>query len=189
MSVLLTLSLMVACGTKSEQKECVRIIGECAELGTVEYTGDLRFQNEPARFEAIKPGPRIILYSAKVHIKAGVSLDDLSNIQVKTSPDGRSVTVTLPSPVIIYYKLEPKDVNKEFEKIGFFRWKFTNEEKLSIRKKAEQELQEQIEGPNPSIPILKDAERNARAEVELLLKATGRYDDVTVLFDKGAPKR
>lgn len=177
------LAAAVSCGHKWAGDDCVRAIGECTELGTVEYTCDLRFQNTPAKFEAYKPGPRVILYSAKVYVKAGVDLSDMSRIKAETSLDGRSVTVTLPRPVILDYKIEPKDVNKEFEKIGIFRWKFTNEEKLSIRQKAEQELKDQVGGLRPRIPILKDAENNARAEVELLLAATGRFDNVTVKFE------
>ena len=181
-AILLLLSA-VSCSPKWSTDDCVRAIGECAELGSVEYTCDMRFQNTPARFEAYKPGPRVILYSAKVHIKAGVDLSDMSKVRAETSLDRRSVTVTLPRPVILDYKIEPKDVNKEFEKIGIFRWKFTSEEKLAIRQKAESELQAQVRGLNPRIPILKDAENNARAEVELLLAATGRYDNVTVKFE------
>ena len=125
----------------------------------------------------------MILYSAKVHIKAGVDLSDMSKVRAETSLDRRSVTVTLPRPVILDYRIEPKDVNKEFEKIGIFRWKFTNEEKLAIRQRAEAELQAQVRGPQPRIPILKDAENNARAEIELLLAATGRFDNITVKFE------
>lgn len=172
----------VSCSSRKDVRDYAALIGDCAELGTVEYTCDLRFQNRPAMFEAIKPGPRIILYSAKVFIKAGIDLTDRTSIKVEPSADGKTATVTLPSPRILAYKIEPKDVNKEFEKIGLFRWKFTNEEKLSIRQRAEEELKEQVYGPNPRIPILQDARKNARAEVELLLMATGRFESVTVNF-------
>lgn len=183
LSVILVLLSALSCSPQWSGDDCVRAIGECAELGTVEYTCDLRFQNTPAKFEAYKPGPRVILYSAKVHIKAGVDLSDMSKVRAETSLDRRSVTVTLPRPVILDYRIEPKDVNKEFEKIGIFRWKFTNEEKLAIRQRAEAELQAQVRGPQPRIPILKDAENNARAEIELLLAATGRFDNITVKFE------
>lgn len=180
--ILLCLAAASSCARKSIGDDCMRLLGECAQLGTVEYTCDMKFRNTPAKFEAFKPGPRVILYSAKVHVKAGVDLGDMSRVSAETSLDGRSVTVTLPRPVVLDTKIEPKDINREFEKIGFFRWKFTNEEKLEMRRKAEKELKEQMAGPNPRIPILKDAENNARTEVELLLKATGRYDNVTVKF-------
>jgi len=181
-TTLMVTAMATSCRRSMDGDDCIKAIGECAELGTVEYSCDMRFQNTPSKFEAYKPGPRIILYSAKVCIRAGIDLSDLSKVSAETSIDGRSVTVTLPKPVILDYRIEPKDVNKEFEKIGFFRWKFTNEEKLQIRKNAEQELKDQIYGPHPRIPILQDAEKNARTEVELILKATGKYDNVIVNF-------
>lgn len=177
------LLLAVSCSRERRVEECMKVIGECSELGTVEYRCDMRFQNTPDKYEAIKPGPRIILYSANVYLKAGVKLDDMSKVKVETSKIGRGVTITLPDPLILDYKFEPKGIEKEFEKVGLFRWKFTNQEKLDIRKKAEKELLEQVEGDNPRIPILAEAKENARTELVLLLKATGRYDFVTVKFD------
>lgn len=180
--ILICLALASSCARKWSGDDCLRLIGECAQLGTVEYTCGMKFRNTPAKFEAFKPGPRVILYSAKVKVKAGVDLSDMSKVSAETSLDGRSVTVTLPRPVILDCKIEPEDINREFEKIGFFRWKFTNEEKLEMRRKAEKELREQVTGLKPRIPILKEAEANARTEIELLLKATGKYDKVTVNF-------
>lgn len=181
--ILVCLAAVLSCTRKGSIDDDLRLLGECAQLGTVEYTCDMKFRNTPAKFEAFKPGPRVILYSAKVHIKAGVDLGDMSKVSAETSLGGRSVTVTLPRPVILDWKIEPKDINREFEKIGFFRWKFTNGEKLEMRRRAEKELKEQVSGLKPRIPILKDAENNARAEIELLLKATGKYDNVTVVFE------
>lgn len=153
---------------------------ECAELGTVEYTCDLLFRNEPAKWESFKPGPRVILYSGKATVRAGIDISDDSAISSELSPDGRSISVTLPPARILSMSFDEKDIRREFEKVGFFRMSFDNDEKLIIRQKAEKELVEQLKGPNPSIPILKDAEANARSEVELILKATGRFDNVTV---------
>lgn len=169
------------CTPKAGSQEAARLLGECTELGTVEYTCDIRFQNEPDKLEPLKVGPRVILYSAKAYIKAGIDLEDKERIKIESI--GRSVTVTLPKPIILTCKVEPKDISKDFEKIGLFRSKFTNQEKLEICRKAEKDLRQQTEGDNPRIDILSEAEANARAELELLLKATGRYDNITVKFE------
>lgn len=173
---------VVSCSRNTGAMDCLKVLGECSELGTVEYTCAMKFKNTPTKYEGIKPGPRVILYSADAYLKAGVKLDDISKVRVDVSLDGRSVTVTLPQPVILEYRLEPKDVEKEFEKVGFFRWRFTAEEKLAIRKKAEEELLAQVEGDNPRIGILAEARSNASSELTLLLKATGKYDFVAVNF-------
>ena len=183
-SLILTGALLLAAASCTQYKTPERdtLFGECTELGVVEYTGDLRFMNKPAKFEAFKPGPRVVLYCAEVHLKAGIDRTALSKVSVDASEVDRSVTVTLPKPTILSYKMEPIDVDNEYEKVGFFRWNFSNSEKLQIRQQAEQELMEQVKSPNARIPILKEAESIARTEVELLLKATGMFDTVTVIF-------
>lgn len=179
---LLLLLLMVASCADSYTNDCTRILEECADLGVTEWEGELQFKNTPTRFESIKPGPRIIFYSGKAYLKAGVKLDDLSGVRIEAVPLARTISVTLPDPTIIDYKLEPKDVNREYMKVGFFRWKFTNDEKLAIRQRAEAELLQQTRGENPRIPILEDAKKNARRDLTILLMRSGKYDHIVIKF-------
>ena len=64
-SLILIGALLLAAVSCTQYKTPERdtLFGECTELGTVEYTGDLRFMNKPAKFEAFKPAPRWSCFS------------------------------------------------------------------------------------------------------------------------------
>jgi len=176
------LLLIVSCSRVQDGPDCVSLLKDCAELASVEYTYDMLFQNEPAKWENLKPGPRKILYSGKAYVKAGIDLTDLSSVHSEVSADGKTLHLVLPEPEVLEIKFEEEGIQREFEKVGHFRSDFSSDEKLDIRQKALKELRKKLESGSVRSSLITDAEHNVRTEMELLILATGRYESVSIDF-------
>jgi len=180
--LIFTILLSVSCSREPDGLDCVSLLRDCAEFASVEYTFDMLFQNEPAKWESVKPGPRKILYSGKAYAKAGIDLSDLSSVLSEVSADGMTLYLVLPEPQVLEIKFEEEGIQREFEKVGHFRSDFSNDEKLDIRKKALKELRKKLESGSVRSSLITDAEQNVRTEMELLILATGRYESVSIDF-------
>lgn len=162
--------------------ETIKRVSFSAELGTVEYKVKLvhiekdeniikSFINDALSSEIF--GERSIAIVATAKLKAGIDMRNFSIDNVKV--DGNSVIVTLPKA-----KMQNPEMGeiKCYEYSGRGRKNYNLNEVMGAQQTAEMDLRNYQNGCN----ILNDAEKNARAFFETLLRQLG-YTSVNVNFN------
>ena len=170
--------LLSGCGDSmaDKLKNKMGTLTEMAELGTVEYTISKIIKASDEAFYTI--GERKILFSCCATMKAGIDLKDFSAENVKIDSD-KEVTVTLPAPKVLAFNMPSEQVKLEYEKVGALRFDFTAEERNKLLKQGEEAILADAE----NLGILADAEKNAKAFFEAMLKQIG-FEKVNINFNK-----
>jgi Protein of unknown function (DUF4230) len=174
---ILLLFIFISCREKSisEQKKEILALREMNELATADYTITkvVKASDNKSWF---KMGDRKILLSCSGNIKAGVDLSSLKeeNIVIKD----KSIILSIEAAKIITLSIPPEKIKLEYEKVGFWRDKFSNAEQNELMIQAEN----QIKAVADSIGIIKSAESNAKQFIGSFLKRLG-YNSVTINFN------
>lgn len=159
------LSMAGACADEKVDEERVFEIRRIGMLSTTEYTigkiirlDDVYDDEDSEWYEYYKKyGERKILISCRAKVKAGVDLSKLSKDDIEVK--GTTIIIHLPAAEITSFSIDPRDIRTEAESITGFRSSFSQEEKNSFLKQAEESMREDLE----STGILKDARENAEA--------------------------
>lgn len=174
---LLLLFIFISCGQKSipEQKKEILSLKEMNELATAEYTITkvVKANDNKTWF---KMGDRKILLSCSGSIKAGIDMSSLKeeNITIKN----KEIILAINPAKIISLNIPPENITMEYEKVGFWRDKFTYAEQNELMVQAES----QIRSVADSIGIIQSAESNAKLFISSFLKRLG-YSSVVINFN------
>lgn len=163
----LAILMLVGCKSNPEQDVIGRVqnMASTAELGTVEYTVKKIVKCDDKQTFAI--GDRKILFRSTAYLKAGVKLDNFTADQVQV--DGKSVTVRLPHAELLSFNMPAEETTTVFENYGFFRSRFSPEERNYIMRLGEKDIREDV----PNLGILEDAEQNTKEVFTALLSQMG----------------
>ena len=146
-----------------------------AELGTVEYTvTKLIMTNDDAFY---KYGERKIIFSCRTTMKAGIDLKDFSKEDAVISDGGKTVTINLPQPKVLSFKMSAEDVKLEYSKVSGMRTDFNTDERNDLLKQGEKAIFDDA----PNLGIFEDAKENATDFFKALL-AHGGYENINVCF-------
>jgi hypothetical protein len=168
--------LFISCNEKSvpEQKKEILGLKEMNELATAEYTITkvVKANDNKTWF---KVGDRKILLSCTGSIKAGIDLSAIKEENINISD--KEIAIQLPPAKIISLSIPPEKITLEYEKVGFWRDKFSNAEQNELLVQAEA----QIRAVADSIGVLKSAESNAKAFIIGFLERLG-YKNAAINF-------
>lgn len=166
----------ISCKQKSvpAQKQDILALKEMSELATAEYTITkvVKANDNQTWF---KIGDRKILLSCSGSIKAGIDLSQLKEENITI--ENKNITLNLPPARVIYLNIPPESVKLEFQKVGFWRDKFSFAEQNELMTQAEQ----QIRMAADSIGIIQSAEKNASIFLTGFLKRLG-YSVINIHF-------
>ena len=149
-----------------------------SELGCVEYTVSKVIIPEGKK-DSKWYGTRTIAYSCVAHIKAGINM---SKIRANIDEEKKSIDLILPKPTLIGNQIDMpmEKIKVIYEKSTGVRSKYTNEERLEIKKKGEAKIKEEI----PKLGIYETAEKNAEAFFRTLLVEMGiRESGINIKFE------
>jgi Protein of unknown function (DUF4230) len=173
---ILLLFIFISCQQKTviEQKKEILALKEMNELATAEYsiTKVVKANDNKSWF---KMGDRKILLSCSGSIKAGVDLSSLKEESIFIKD--KEIILTIEPAKIITLNIPPEKIKLEYEKVGFWRDKFSYAEQNELMIQAEN----QIKAVADSMGIIKSAESNAKQFISSFLKRLG-YNSVTINF-------
>ena len=172
--------LAAACTKQPEENVWQKSMRQAAELGTVQYTVQKVVSNNDESWKIF--GDRKILFSFKAVIKAGIDMEKFDPQSVRVSENKRKgtkkISLELPQPKILTYKVRPEDVKLIYSELSLFRTEYTNKERDEIVAKGLWELKTDKELTGM---ILRDARLNAESFVEMLLRRNG-FTNVEITF-------
>ena len=170
---------LYACSGKSGAKAdyAVRLLQDCRQLGTVEYTIKTIFGSDDSEERWYKIGERKVLYSCTAYIKAGVDLSGIGPEDIVISEGGKNISISLPQPVILSVDIPAESIKEEFYHVDRFRSDFSAREKQELTVRAQKEIERRV----LETDILKEATSNAETVVGLMFGALG-YAGTEVIF-------
>lgn len=181
--VFTALCCIISCSEKSvpEQKQEILALKEMSELATAEYTITkvVKANDNQTWF---KVGDRKILLSCSGSIKAGIDLSQLKEENITV--ENKTITLSLPPAKVIYLNIPPESVQLEFQKVGFWRDKFSYAEQNELMIQAEKQIRQAAD----SIGILQSAEKNAEAFLNGFLKRLG-YTVINIHYNNNTLKK
>lgn len=151
-------------------------IKELSDLATVEYTVTkiIKATDDSTWY---KLGDRKMLMSCDAKIKAGVSLSDLTDKDIKVN--GTAVNIQLPPAKIFYINIPPESVVEQYTEIDFLRAEFSIAEKNAFLQVAEKDVTNTIN----ELDILATAEKNTKTILESWLSIAG-FKQIAISFKK-----
>lgn len=159
---------------KSDPVQQVLRIKDMAELGTVEYTVS-KIVHASDDSTGWKVGDRKILFSTETRIKAGVDFSRITSKDIVIND--MDVQITLPRAKLIYMSTDPDKIVEEYDEIGLWRSKFSNEEKQELLAQGQKTLHEAL----PELGILEVAEKNTEYILKSWLKQSN-FEFVEIIF-------
>jgi hypothetical protein len=150
----------------------VRTLKDLAELATVEYSVTKIVSYKDVAWY----GDRKILFEAAATVKAGIDLNELTELDIKEEA-GSSVAITLPAPKILLFNMKPENMREIFNESGILRDDFSIQEKDGLLSQGEKDIRAKV----ARMDILQRAGRNARTLVESWLNKMG-FKAVQVTF-------
>lgn len=147
---------------------------QIGQLATAEYelAKVVRARDEDTWY---KVGDRRILITCRAHIKAGIDLSQIRDLDIQKGEN--SIQIQLPPPQIISFSLPPQNIKVAYTDIGPLRDPFSQAETNAIMQQAEMQLRHQAD----SLNILKKAADGAATFITRFFEGAG-YENVTVTF-------
>ena len=160
-------------------KSEIQHVQESAELGTAEYTirKVVSFKGEGKGIDYLKVGDRMIIFTCRAYLKAGVNLSELSMDDVKINEKAKEITVNLPAVKLLSMNMPAEEVVLNFEKVSLTRSNFTAEERNSFLQQGEEAIKKAV----AEIGILDDAKKNTKDFFHAMFKQLG-FETITVNF-------
>lgn len=179
-SLLLMLGL-VSCKPSLEDsvKSEIQHVRESAELGTTEYTVRkvVSFKGEGKGIDYLKIGDRMIIFTCRAYLKAGIDLSALSMDDVKINEKNKSITVDLPPVKLLSLNMPAEEIVLNFEKVSLLRSDFSVEDRNNFLQQGEEAIKESI----ATIGILDDAKKNTTDFFQAMFKQLG-FETITINF-------
>lgn len=154
--ILLFVLALAGCTRKEKTPDPVSILQlqEMSEMVTTEYVVSkmVKASDSPGWY---KRGDRKTLISVKARIKAGIDMQQINESSLEIS--GNTLSLTLPPAHIISLNIDPASIRQEYERRGYFRSPFSNEERYILLQQAEEDIRAGI----AEMGILQTAEMNA----------------------------
>ena len=183
-SLLLVLGL-VSCKPSLEDsvKSEIQHVRESAELGTTEYTVRkvVSFKGEGKGIDYLKVGDRMIIFTCRAYLKAGVDLSELSMDDVKINEKKKAITIELPAVKLLSMNMPADEIVLNFEKVSLLRSEFTVEERNNFLQQGEAAIKEAV----GTIGILDDAKKNTTDFFQAMFKQLG-FETITINFKEDA---
>ncbi|MFW6351224.1 MAG: DUF4230 domain-containing protein [Bacteroidota bacterium] len=164
-----------ACNVEEEDpKISVVQLQTMADMATVEFVVSkiVKVSNDKTWYTY---GDRKILMSVTATIKAGVSMESLTEENLKI--EGNSVMLQLPGAKMISLNVDPESIKEEYAYTGFFRDSFSNEERYALLAQAEKEIENQI----GQMEVIRTAETHAILFFESWLRLMGFENPIVVI--------
>ncbi len=187
-STLLCLPLMfglTSCKPSLEErvKSEIQHVCESTELGTAEYTirKVVSFKGEGKGIDYLKVGDRMIIFTCRAYLKAGVDLSKLSMDDVKINEKAKEITVNLPAVKLLSMNMPAEEIVLNFEKVSLTRSNFTAEERNGFLQQGEEAIKEAVN----EIGILDDAKKNTTDFFFAMFKQLG-FETITINFKEEA---
>jgi hypothetical protein len=160
----------------SQLEEQAGKITSLTELGTVEYViSKIVKADDNATW--YKFGDRKILFNCKAILKAGIDLSSMTDNDIKTDFDNKSISLILPKATLLSLNMKPEDITLVYEKTAITRSAFSNKERDAVLAQGEKDIRENVF----TMGILADAEDNAKSFLESFLKQAG-FTKINVEF-------
>ena len=149
-------------------------ISNLSSLGTVEYTLSKIISVDHKVWYAW--GPRKVLMSANCYVKAGI---DFKGIKITSIDDStKTISVLVPHPEILTINIPPSEIVLLYEKIGYFRRKFTSEELNDFQSQAEADIKMKVY----QLPIFDDAKKNGKIFLRKFLRNFG-FTTINITYE------
>ena len=159
---------------KAPRPSPVAQLQQIGQLATAEFelSKVVRARDEDTWY---KVGDRRILITCRAHIKAGIDLSQVRDLDIQTTEN--SISIQLPRPQIISFNMPPQNIKVAYTDIGPLRDPFSQAETNAIMQQAERQIRRQAD----SLNILQKAEEGAATFVTRFFEAAG-YEKVTVTY-------
>ena len=179
-SLLLVLGL-VSCKPSLEDsvKSEIQHVRESAEIGTAEYTirKVVSFRGEGKGIDYLKVGDRMIIFTCRAYLKAGIDLSALSMDDVKINEKNKSITVDLPPVKLLSLNMPADEIVLNFEKVSLLRSNFSVEDRNNFLQQGEAAIKEAV----GTIGILDDAKKNTTDFFQAMFKQLG-FETIIINF-------
>ena len=164
-------------------KSEIQHVRESAELGTTEYTVRkvVSFKGEGKGIDYLKVGDRMIIFTCRAYLKAGVDLSELSMDDVKINEKKKAITIELPAVKLLSMNMPADEIVLNFEKVSLLRSEFTVEERNNFLQQGEAAIKEAV----GTIGILDDAKKNTTDFFQAMFKQLG-FETITINFKEDA---
>ncbi len=173
--IILLFKLPFGCAVQEEDpKLSIMQLRTMADMATVEFVVSkiVKVSKDNTWYTY---GDRKILMSVTATIKAGVSMEYLSEENLRV--EGRQVRLELPPAKVISLHIDPESIREEYVYTGFFRDSFTNEERYDLLTQAEKDIKNQVK----EMEVIKAAEIHAILFFESWLRFMGFENPVVVI--------
>ena len=164
-------------------KSEIQHVCESTELGTAEYTirKVVSFKGEGKGIDYLKVGDRMIIFTCRAYLKAGVDLSKLSMDDVKINEKAKEIIVNLPAVQLLSMNMPAEEIVLNFEKVSLTRSNFTAEERNGFLQQGEEAIREAVD----EIGILNDAKKNTTDFFHAMFKQLG-FETITINFKEEA---
>lgn len=155
--------------------DAVMALQKLQQLATVEYSMSkvVKASDDGTWY---KWGDRKILITTNAYVKAGIDLSQLEARHV--SIQDKAIYLQLPPASVLSLRIPPEEVRVAYEEVGFFRDRFSAAEQNQLMQQAEKQIHQQLKG----LPLLRDAENNARLYLSSLLSSMG-FTTIDISFN------
>jgi hypothetical protein len=160
--------------TLASKEMIIDKISNLSSLGTVEYTLSKIISVDHKIWYAW--GARKILMSANCYVKAGI---DFKGIKITNIDDStKTISVLVPHPEILTINIPPNEIVLLYEKIGYFRRKFSSEELNDFQAQAETDIKLKVY----QLPILDEAKKNGKIFLRKFLRNFG-FTTINITYE------
>ena len=172
---------LVSCKPSLEDsvKSEIQHVRESAEIGTAEYTVRkvVSFKGEGKGIDYLKVGDRMIIFTCRAYLKAGVDLSEFSMDDVKINEKKKSISVELPPVKLLSMNMPADEIVLNFEKVSLLRSDFSVEERNDFLQQGEAAIKEAV----GTIGILDDAKKNTTDFFYAMFKQLG-FETIIINF-------